>query len=144
MRASGYYSLFITICYIHSENLRHYSHYKWVCHCLEGNNDSWGGLRGSRRWYKSSLPGLMYKLTSKMVCKILVYVYSRKSLIRTSVIQIWNSKIMVFIEVLLCIKWKVLYFVYKLYYFTYPNNSYLNTPWSQHVWISDFPLYSAF
>ena len=27
------YSLFITICYIHSENLRRYSHYKWVCHC---------------------------------------------------------------------------------------------------------------
>ena len=26
--------------YIHVANLRHYSHKKWVCQCLEGNNDS--------------------------------------------------------------------------------------------------------
>ena len=52
--------------------------------------------------------------------------YSRKSLIQTSVIRIFtypNPQIMVFIDILVCIKWKVLCFVYKLYCFTYLNIS---------------------
>ena len=39
---------------------------------------------------------------------------------------------------LLCIKWKVLHFVYRLYCFTYPNISVIWTLWSQRVQISDF------
>ena len=50
----GHYELFITSkCHIRLANLWHYIYTatKWVCLCLEGDNDSWGrGLGGSRCW----------------------------------------------------------------------------------------------
>ena len=45
---------------------------------------------------------------------------------------------MIFIDILLCIKWKVFCFVYKQYCFIYPDFSYVSTPWSQCVHITDF------
>ena len=65
MRAGAHYSLFIiSTCYIHLANPWWYGQYKWVYHCLEGDNDSWGG-RSQRKQAlmqnnKSSLTGLMW------------------------------------------------------------------------------------
>ena len=55
-------------------------------------------------------------------------------------LQLSKLRIMIFIDVLLCIKWKVFCFVYKQYCFIYPDFSYVSTPWSQCVHITDFLL----
>ena len=49
--------------------------------------------------------------------------------------------ILIFIDILLCIKWKVFCDACRQI-FTYPNIfSNANTPWSNRVWISDFLQY---
>ena len=64
--ACGCAIIITSICYTHPANLWHYGHKKWACHCLEGDNDSWGGRsqrkRALMRNNKSSLPGLIVYL----------------------------------------------------------------------------------
>ena len=71
---------------------------------------------------------------------IIIY-YSRKSLVRTSVIWILtylNPKI----DILLYIKGKVLKLcILSVSFHLSEHFSFLNTLWSQCVWISDFALY---
>ena len=64
-----------------------------------------GGWAYFRRWtYFREITVLSNKHSS--------HIYSRKSLIRTSVIRM--PHIMIFIEILLCIKWKVLCFCIQI------------------------------
>ena len=62
--------------------------------------------------------------------------YSRKSLFQTSAIQ--TPKIMN--DIILCTKWKVFRLYTIVLFHLTKHFSYLNTSWSQHVWISDFLL----